>query len=250
VVHRAQQAEVYESQLLTVCRSIFDLQRAQALRNLDYSRIGKDYRVKDYLDDLVDWDGTQQQLAQAMEQIVFAVLIDTGRGAMRELGVSESTFDPFTPAIEEYFKTRSVKVSGDINEETAKQLRATLAQGVKAGETSEELRARVEQVMGFASTTRADRIAHTEVARAQGYADITAWGQSGLVSGKEWFTAEDEHVCPFCEDLDHQVFGLNENIFNKGDSLTVGDKTQQYNYDDVPSPPLHVSCRCVLLAVR
>jgi SPP1 gp7 family putative phage head morphogenesis protein len=185
-----------------------------------------------------------------MEQIVFTVLIETGRDAMKELGISQGTFDPFTPAIEQYFKTRSIKVSGDINDETAKQLRATLAEGVKAGETSEELRARVEKVMGFASTTRADRIAHTEVARAQGYADITAWSQSGLVSAKEWYTAKDEAVCPYCASLDGQVFGLDENIFDKGDSLTIGDKTQHYNYDDVPSPPLHVSCRCALLPVR
>ena len=119
----------------------------------------------------------------------------------------------FTPAIIEYFQSRSTKIAEDVREETEEQLRASLSQGVLAGETTFELRARVESVMGSASTMRDDRIARTEVARAQGYGDIQAWSQSGVVQGKEWYTAQDEHDCPFCNALDGKVFGLTENIF-------------------------------------
>ena len=119
-----------------------------------------------------------------------------------------------------------------------------------AGESTYELRAKVESIMGSASTMRADRIARTEVSRAQGYGDIQAWTQSGVVEGKECIVAGDERTCPFCSALDGEVWALNENIFNKGDSMTVNGQTQHYNYDDVPSPPLHVSCRCTLLPVR
>lgn len=205
--------------------------------------------MKDWLDDLVDWNGTTDQLAKLLEPIIFTVLVETGRDAMRGLGVSTSKYDPFDPAIEKYFQDKSLLAATTIDEETAKQLRATLAQGVKAGESSYELRARIEKVMGSASTIRADRIARTEVARAQGFADIEAWQQSGVVDSKEWYTAHDEHVCPFCMSLDGKVYQLNENVFDKGDSLTIDGQTQQYNYDDVPSAPLHVNCRCVLLPV-
>lgn len=236
--------------MVQACRQVFELQRAQAIQNLDYSKIGKAYRMKDWLDDLVDWQGTQDQLAQALQQIVFVILTETGRDAMSEIGKPASTYDPFTPALEEYFQTKSLLAAESINEETAKQLRASLSEGVKAGESSYELRARVENIMGTASTMRADRIARTEVARAQGFADIQAWAQSGVVVAKEWFTARDERVCPFCGSLDGKVFGLDENIFDKGDSLTIDGQTQHFNYDDVPSAPLHVNCRCTLLPVK
>jgi hypothetical protein len=70
------------------------------------------------------------------------------------------------------------------------------------------------------------------------------------VEAKEWYTAQDEHVCPFYNALDGKVFGLTENIFAKGDVFTVRDQMLDLNYDDVPSAPLHVSCRCTLLPVR
>jgi hypothetical protein len=70
---------------------------------------------------------------------------------------------------------------------------------VLAGESTYELRAKVESIMGSASTMRADRIARTKVARAQGYGDIQAWTQSGVVQGKEWYTARDEMVCRLFE---------------------------------------------------
>jgi SPP1 gp7 family putative phage head morphogenesis protein len=159
-------------------------------------------------------------------------------------------FDPFTPAIKDYFENRSLKVVKDVDDETRKQLRATLSQGVQDGEGGYELRARVEAVFGNASTIRADRIARTETSRAQGFADVEAWTQSGVVSGKEFFTSEDEKVCIFCDEMDGKVVDLKENFFDKGDSLTVGDKTLQFNYDDISTGNLHVSCRCVLLPVR
>ena len=64
-------------------------------------------------------------------------------------------------------KTGSLKVAKDVNDETAKQLRASLGEGVLAGEGLTELRARVESVMGHASTMRADNIAQYEVSHAQ-----------------------------------------------------------------------------------
>jgi hypothetical protein len=93
-------------------------------------------------------------------------------------------------------------------------------------------------------------IARTEVARAQGFADIEAWKQSGAVSGKEWFTAEDEHVCPFCDAMDHVVVGLDENFWDQGDALEVDGKVLDFGYDDVASCPLHPNCRCTLLPAR
>lgn len=176
--------------------------------------------------------------------------------ATQDLSLEVSQFDPFTPALIEYFQDRAVKVAKDVNDETEKQLRAALSQGVIDGKSSYELRAVVEDVMGNASTVRADRIASYEVTHAQSYADIQAWSQSGVVEGKEWYTAHDERVCAGCNAEDGKVIGLHENFHDKGDEITVDveGKAKPYrlklNYEDIQGCPLHNKCRCVLLPVR
>lgn len=259
VIRYRQAAAVFEARMVTAVQNQFNAQRETILANLDTSKIGKSYTRKDWLQDLLDWVRATEDLSQAIRPSVHATLVAAGQEASQQIGFEASQFDPFTPAIIQYFQARSDKIAQDVNDETAKQIRASLTEGVLEGESTNQLRARVESVMGSASTMRADRIARTEVSRAQGYGDIQAWTQSGIVEGKEFFTAEDEHVCPFCEDLDHKIVGLNGNFFNKGDVQTVEgtDKdgnpktfTQTLSYDDVPSPPLHVNCRCVLLPVR
>lgn len=246
--------------MVTVMAAQFNHQRAQILGRLDTAQIGtKGYTRKDWLQDLLDWAEAAQSFKQAIQPVVHATLLQAGQSAIKEVGLEPSQFDPFTPAIVEYFQSRSMKIAKDVTDETEKQLRASLSEGVLAREGGSELRARVEGVMGSASTMRADRIARTEVSRAQTYGDVQAWGQSGVVSGKEWFTAEDSAVCAFCDALDHTVIGLDDNFFDKGDTQTVDGKdsngdpkkyTQELNYDDVGGPPNHVGCRCVLLPVR
>ena len=201
---------------------------------------------KDWLRDLLDWVEANQSFAAAIKPIIQTIPINTGRDALQEVDLDPSQFDPFTPALIDYFTGRSFKIAEDVNEETAKQLRASLSQGVAAGESMYELRARVEAVMGSASTMRADRIARTEVSRAQGYADIQAWTQSGVVESKEWFTAEDDRVCPWCLSLDGEVVALEANLFDKGDKMIVGGQKLDPSYDDVPVNPLHTTAgaRC------
>lgn len=112
--------------------------------------------------------------------------------------------------------------------------------------------------MGIAITQRADLIAQTESTRAHTFASIGAWGQSGVVTGKEWFTAADERRCNFCASMDGKILGLKENYFDKGDIMVVDGEnkkgeakkfTQHLDYDDVPGPGLHSRCRCVLLPI-
>ena len=105
-----------------------------------------------------------------------------------------------------------------MTDETEKQLRASLSDGVPAGESRYELRARVEAVMGSASTIRADRIARYEVTHSQTYGDLQAWTQSGVVVGTEWYTAHDERVCLGCRSQDGRVVGLSRNYFDKARS--------------------------------
>jgi SPP1 gp7 family putative phage head morphogenesis protein len=257
----------FEAQLASAAAAQFNDQRDQILAHLDTSKIGKSYGKKikgkqptytrkDWLQDLIDWAAASASFAEAIKPIVHATLLQAGRDATQDLGIDAGWFDPFTPAIVEYFQNRSTKIAEDVTDETEKQLRASLSQGVLAGESTFELRARVEAVMGSASTMRADNIARYEVTHAQTYGDIQAWTQSGVVEGKEWYTAHDEHVCPGCSSMDGKILKLSENFFDKGDELIVdrpGKDTPyrlKLDYENIGGCPLHNRCRCVLLPVR
>lgn len=218
----------------------------------------KDMKTKDYVSAILDWDMADEQMKKGITPSLFEVLIETGKEAMQLIGMDPGLYDPYSDAAQRYIDSRTGKIAADVNDETEKQLRTTLTEGINNGEGYMELRARVEQVMGFAATVRADRISRTEVARAQSAADIMAWDESGVVEGKEWYTALDERRCAFCKDLHGRVVPLDANYFDKGDIQVVEttDKdgkpkraTMHHDYDDVPGCPAHANCRCTLLPV-
>jgi len=245
--------------MLQAIQGQFNVQRDAVIEALDSTPRERSVRAKDYVADLVKWDQYDDAMKDVLAPYLYQVIVEVGADAMQQIGFVPSQYDPFTPNIRRYQDERSTKIAVDVNDETEKQLRASITQGLTASESTHEIRSRIEQVFGFASTERADLIASTEVARAQTFADVEAWGQSGVVTGKEWYTAHDERVCHFCGPMDGRTIDLQENFFDKGDVQNeLGENrkgeettfTYSHSYDDVLGSPLHPRCRCVLLPIR
>ena len=161
-----------------------------------------------------------------------------------------SGFDYEDPIVTEFLTQRNRKVSKGIDDETDKQLRTSLAEGLAAGESIEELTARVETIYGAAASFRAERIARTETIRANNFASEEAWRQSGVVEAKEWFTAKDERVCEFCGPMNGRIVKLGERYFEQGAEFegSNGGKLK-LEFEAIETPPLHGNCRCTLLPV-
>lgn len=190
--------------------------------------------------------------AAALAALLYVIYEDHLREAGQQAGILVGLvgFDMDAPGVQSYLKQRPGRISKGINEETDKQLRATLAEGINAGESIDELAARVEHVYGAASGYRAERIARTEARRTSTQGELEAWDQSEVVSGKEWFTAKDERVCPLCGPMNGKVVDLQSNYFDKGDEYEGSDGNKiKLDFEDTVGPPLHVSCRCDLLPV-
>ena len=236
--------------MLRALRSQFQGQLDEILTNADRTRISKSYVKKDWLADLIEWTKATNNLRISLAPVLYPLIVETGQDAMNALGFDPSQFNPANVDTLNYYQHRAAKIASDVDQETEKQLRASLSQGIDANESQPQLRARIESVMGAALTYRAQRIAQTEVTRAQSFGDIQAWNQSGVVEGKEWYTAHDEHVCKWCSAVDERVIALNANFFDKGEVFDAEGKTMAINYDDIPGCPLHVNCRCTLLPVR
>ncbi|MEB0287221.1 phage minor head protein [Cryobacterium sp. 10S3] len=184
-----------------------------------------------------------------MYPIIYSLTVETGQDAVRQIGMDPSQFNPITAGVVNGSRNQANKAAQAINDETEKQLRATLSAGIDEGESDEELLARVEAVLGSALTMRTARISTSEAYRAMGKADIEAWTQSGKVTGKEWYTAKDERVCNMCNSMDGVIIAIDQPFFELGDVVRVGSQTLNISYGSVEAPPMHVSCRCVALDV-
>lgn len=245
----------YERMIQRSARKMFNkqLQDVKDWLKENSGNLNKSFvKRKDWASDMIDWEEYDNSFSAELNKI-FAIIVDeVGTEAFARL--VEGSFDPYTQSIQNFLKNNSLKVATGVNTETEKQIRATLAQGIREGDTVQELSARIMQVFGTASTYRAYMIAQTESAMVQNYADVEAWKQTGVVEAKEWFTAEDEHVCGFCHDMDKRTKALNEAFFNKGDITEFIDSkgnahAMTLDYRTIGEPPLHPNCRCVLLPV-
>lgn len=241
-------ARGYEKKFIKACRDEFNRQRAEVIDNIERLYVPKSFKTKSLEDLMFN--------RQAARDRLYAALIPPYKGQVKSAGdqaailVGLDGIDMEDVNVTNYFKSHGNKVTGVINDETAKQLSATLAQGINAGESIEELTARVTNVYGAAAGFRAERIARTESIHAGAFASNEAWRQSGEVSGKEWYTTQDELVCDYCADMDGKVISLDDSYFDKGDTLEVpGANPLKLNYEDVEHPPLHSNCRCIELPI-
>ena len=248
-------AAKYERMIMRASRNMFNKQKQDVKDWLqdNASNLNKAFvKRKDWASDMVDWEEYTNEFTAELEKI-FAIIIDEiGTEAFNAL--VEGEFNPYTQAIQNFIKTNSLQVAKEINTETEKQIRATLAQGMRENETIQELTARIMHVFGTASTYRAFMIARTEAAMAENYSDVVAWEQTGVVESKQWFTAEDEHVCGFCHEMDGVTITLKQSFFDKGDVMMFEDKNgkpheMMLDFRTIGEPPLHPNCRCVLLPI-
>lgn len=242
----------YEVQFLKATRILFDKQKKIVLRNLK-KRYNSDKNMQATvaktinLVDLLEKASAREAFYKSLMPIMRANVKEVGSEAL--LLVGSSGFDIDDPSVIKFYEQRTKTISVDINTETDKKLRASLSQGIEAGESIDELSARVEEIYGSASGYRAERIARSETIKASGFAQDEAWQQSGVVESKEWFTAMDERVCEFCGDMDGKTEELGNNFYDVGDTMEIAGKVLNLDYWDIDTPPLHASCRCTLLPV-
>lgn len=242
----------YEVKFLRATRLLFDKQKKIVLRNLK-KRLNADKGMRPTvakavdLVDLINSEEAREAWYKALSPIMRANIKDAGEEAL--LLVGSTGFDIDDPGVVNFYEKRTQLVSKSVNEETDRLLKTSLAEGIDAGESVPQLVSRVEDIYGASAGYRAERIARTETIKASGFAQVEAWEQSGVVEGKEWFTAKDERVCPGCSTMNHETISLKQNFFNKGEKVELGGQDYNFDYWEIDTPPLHSNCRCTLLPV-
>lgn len=132
-----------------------------------------------------------------------------------------------------------------IPDETANLVFAEITDGVNAGESLDQLAARVDRVLSYTGSERwpgrARTVAVTETTRAYGAATMAAGVEQSRVTGrvlnKTWRTSHDERVRMGHRDADGQTVP----VFMP---FQVGGEPLQFPGDPSGSPENVINCRC------
>lgn len=243
-------AEKREKEVKQVCQDVFSKQQAMVISRLEEQskawrkRLGVKATAQSVLPSIEEMDKMWVTLTEILKEIY----VGQGNDTLDFLGTG-GQINVTSEFASQYLLEYSSQLVKGIDETTRQALMEELSAGYDAGESVGQLADRVKEVFAAADTNRAEMIARTETLRASNSATVEAYRQSGVVKAKEWLAERDDRTCPYCEDLDGKVIALDDNYFNKGDSLTVNGQTMNFDYADVGEPPAHADCRCTTIPV-
>lgn len=159
----------------------------------------------------------------------------------------------FDPLIGTFLQARLVAYGPLIAESIVTAFRASLLEGLQAGETITMLQNRLMAFSDLSSPMRALRVARTEIVNAANAGALASYRDSGVVEQQEWVTARDAFVRPAGRRggpvFDHvaadgQVRAVDEPFLVSGESLMYpGDASMG------ASPGNYVNCRCSTLPI-
>jgi SPP1 gp7 family putative phage head morphogenesis protein len=131
-----------------------------------------------------------------------------------------------------------------ISSDTAGVIREELTKGFAQGESPTKMARRINKRVKTIQRTRAETLARTETIRAASMGTLDEYDKAGVdvVSHAEWFTAQDDDVCPICRALDGRNFTTTE----------MRETTFEMEGVSFPVnliPPAHPNCRCSVTPV-
>ena len=188
-------------------------------------------------------------------------LEDGGKLIMDDLNVGIA-FDQNDPRAIKWIAENAKNAGWSITQTQYDRLKVVLMDALADGLSIPKIRDRIEAAMEVTKAS-AERIARTEVLKASNRGVWLGMQQSGVVEGKRWLATADRRVCPRCAEMEGATMRdkpLDEPFFKKGDSFTFhgtdetpaptdAGLTDVFDYEEIQHPPLHTSCRCVLLAI-
>lgn len=232
----------YEKSLAEAIRKFNKGQKKRVLENLEKETKTK---VVKQFENLFDDEEEISILIDGATPILRELLEKEGKEAAKLIG--STVFEANLERVVNGLNKRIGLMAKTYNETTLDLLKEKLKEGLEAGESLPELAERVRQIYEFSDEVRAERVARTEAFAVANSATREAWRQSGVVKTLKWFTALDERVCEFCEPMNGKIIGIEENWFEKGDSLKGRDGGKlEIDYSDIETPPLHCYCRCYI----
>ncbi len=227
--------ERWEREFAKIVVDLLERQKESVLQRLRARAARNEEDAADEPFDMAEWI---KKYRQAVKAILRAMVEEFGEEAAAEIG---SSFDVLQKEVIRFLEKRGQRFAKEVNETTWQMLKDSLKEGVEAGESIEQLAARVEAEMDGRIESSAEAIARTEVIGASNGGTLEAWKQSDVVSGKVWLAALDNRTRDSHRDAHGQEVGIDED-FVVGEAR--GQAPGQMN-----APEEDINCRCTMTAV-
>jgi HK97 family phage portal protein len=217
----------------------FEGQEKRILQGKEKAILQKDWKI--------DVDTERQIWFRILLPIMTDIVRDEGQAVMNSI-TSGLIFDSHTEIIRNFIDNRTMKISKEVNEQTNRTIAKILKDNPDANEV--EIGRKISKKFGNMKRYRSKLIARTETFKAVNFATDKSYEQSGVVEAKEWFTAMDERVCPYCGPMNGKTIGVGKTWFKQGETIR-GDDGSDFiaDFESISNPPLHANCRCGLVPV-
>jgi hypothetical protein len=160
-----------------------------------------------------------------------------------ELLQLQAEMDMDRPKIQKLLRENGRLFATNVVSTTNDKIKMELENGLNGGESIPQLRDRIKNLFDEAEQFRADRIARTETLRYNTSATEQAFIDSDIVEAKMWIT--DPEPCDYCAVFEGKTAPLGGLFAEKGSTIL----DREFDYDDLPAPPLHPNCRCDIVPV-
>mgnify|MGYP003498436723 CR=1 FL=1 len=171
-------------------------------------------------------DLSEEVVAQALSRLAIEFGID---------------FDLQAPWVADFINARANQLAGHVTTTTYNSIQQAMVDGVAAGESIDDIAARIRKVFAQASEQRAVTIARTEVISA--YNGAATQGAMELdpdvVAGQEWIATRDGRTREPHAAADGQVVAI-------GEPFLVGGNEAAYPCDPALPADETVNCRCAV----
>lgn len=158
--------------------------------------------------------------------------------ASKEVGEDKEFDEEAKEFMEKYLESFSKRYSGSSEGQLRKVVR-------EAYENNEDPIDEVEVRLAEWEERRPDKVAMNETVQIGGAIAKLAFASLG-VTQLRWIAMGSDN-CPYCQELDGQVVGIQENFVAKDQTLDSEDGEMNI-YKPASHPPLHQGCSCTIVA--
>lgn len=241
MLNKAQKSreDINRSKFKDIVLGLFEDQKKRAIKKLDAQSKAIDGEK------ILDRKKEIKATIDLLSPLITTIVDQEGKDALQRIGVSPDVWSPDLASVRDYLVNNTKKLAGSMTDTTIDAIRTAIADGLDANEGIVEIKDRINSLATL-SDSRADLIALSETHRASSFAELDAFKESGVVTSKIWYTAQDERVCPECDPMNGTEVALDDPFLTISDLSELGIA----NYDgDIETAMLHPQCRCTIVPV-
>ena len=227
---------IYERNFILKITPLFNIQERIVKQKIDEEE-GKavPFLYQKTVDDLLfDEDQQVRAFIRFEGAILTGIAEEAGKKLASRFG---EEFTPLRERVSRFVDKRAFDFSKNVTETTKVRLRATLKEGLDAGEGIPKLKKRVEAIYDQARGARAVAMARTETHTAMNFGRWEARQGSAIVKSVRWITTIDGRERDAHLDADGQTVKNDEKFL-------VGGEYLSFPGDPLGSAANTINCRC------